>query len=62
MGAPVLGFGPGDPELAHTTREAIDAASLVTAVQAYAALATAFLDGALPWEGRMTTTQSGTRP
>lgn len=61
MGAPVLGFGPGDPELAHTTREAIDAASLVTAVQAYGALATAFLGGTLPWEGRMTT-QSGARP
>ena len=62
MGAPVLGFGPGDPELAHTTREAIDAASLVTAVHAYGALATAFLCGATPWEGRMTTTQSGARP
>jgi succinyl-diaminopimelate desuccinylase len=61
MGAPVLGFGPGDPELAHTTLEAIDVASLVTAVHAYAALATDFLDGAIPWEGRMTTMQSGAR-
>lgn len=62
MGAPVLGFGPGDPELAHTTREAIDVASLETAALAYAALATAFLAGTLPWEGHMTTTLGGARP
>jgi len=62
MGAPVLGFGPGDPELAHTTREAIDATSLATAAQAYASLATAFLAGAVPWEERMTTTRGGARP
>ena len=53
MGAPVLGFGPGDPELAHTTREAIDVAALHAAVRGYRDLATAFLRGRRPWEEPM---------
>lgn len=52
-GAPVLGLGPGDPELAHTTREAMPIASLHAAVHAYRALASAFLRGTPPWEGFM---------
>lgn len=54
MGAPVLGLGPGDPELAHTTREALPVAELVAAVADYRALATAFLRGRVPWEDPMT--------
>jgi succinyl-diaminopimelate desuccinylase len=54
MGAPVLGWGPGDPELAHTTREAVDVASLHAAVRGYRDLATAFLRGRRPWEDPMT--------
>jgi succinyl-diaminopimelate desuccinylase len=51
MGAPVLGFGPGNPEVAHTTREAIALPELHAAVAAYRALARAFLIGRLPWDG-----------
>ncbi len=54
MGAPVLGWGPGDPELAHTTREAIPVAALHAAVRGYRDLATAFLSGRRPWEDPMT--------
>jgi acetylornithine deacetylase/succinyl-diaminopimelate desuccinylase-like protein len=54
MGAPVLGLGPGDPELAHTTREALPVDELVAAVADYRALATAFLRGHVPWEDPMT--------
>lgn len=57
MGAPVLGLGPGDPELAHTTREALPLAELVAAVDDYRALATAFLRGRTPWEDAMTATR-----
>jgi succinyl-diaminopimelate desuccinylase len=53
MGAPVLGWGPGDPELAHTSREAIDVAALHAAVRGYRDLATAFLRGRRPWEDTM---------
>jgi putative selenium metabolism hydrolase len=42
-GAPVLGFGPGDPELAHTTRERVPVAHLAAARRAYTELALAFL-------------------
>lgn len=58
MPAPVLGWGPGDPELAHTTREAIDVASLHAAVRGYRDLATAFLRGRIPWEDPMPTNQN----
>ena len=58
MGAPVLGFGPGDPELAHTAREAIAVDALQAAVRGYRALATAFLRGPLPWEGIPMTSRS----
>ncbi len=53
MGAPILGLGPGDPELAHTTREALPVDDLVAAVDDYRALATAFLRGRVPWEDAM---------
>ncbi len=53
LGAPVLGLGPGDPELAHTTRESLPVAELRKAVDDYRHLATAFLRGRLPWEGNM---------
>ncbi len=53
MGAPIVGFGPGDPELAHTAREAMPVESLLSAVRGYRALAGAFLRGRLPWAGPM---------
>lgn len=34
-GAPVIGFGPGDPELAHTTNESVSVADLHVATEAY---------------------------
>ncbi len=43
LGAPVLGFGPGDPELAHTSREHVPVSQLHAAVAGYRALVTAFL-------------------
>ncbi|CAN5658734.1 M20/M25/M40 family metallo-hydrolase [soil metagenome] len=43
MGAPVLGFGPGDPELAHTQREHVRVEQLRDAAIAYRALIGAFL-------------------
>lgn len=42
-GAPVLGFGPGDPELAHTTRESVPLTSLAIATEAYRELILACL-------------------
>ena len=56
MGAPILGLGPGDPEVAHTTREAMPIDELLAAVDDYRALATAFLRGRVPWEDAMTPT------
>lgn len=53
MGAPVLGWGPGDPELAHTSREAIAVDALHAAVRGYRDLASAFLRGGRPWEDEM---------
>ncbi len=59
MGAPILGLGPGDPEVAHTTREALPVDELVAAVDDYRALATAFLRGRVPWEDAMTSNPAG---
>ena len=44
FGAPVIGFGPGEEELAHTTRESIPVEHLKIARQVYADLACALLD------------------
>jgi acetylornithine deacetylase/succinyl-diaminopimelate desuccinylase-like protein len=57
LGAPILGLGPGDPEVAHTTREALPIDELVAAVDDYQALAAAFLRGRVPWEDAMTPTR-----
>lgn len=38
MGGPVLGFGPGEEELAHTTRESVPLSHLAMAREAYRAL------------------------
>jgi succinyl-diaminopimelate desuccinylase len=43
MGAPVIGFGPGDPQLAHTQSEHVPVAQLREAATAYRALIGAFL-------------------
>jgi acetylornithine deacetylase/succinyl-diaminopimelate desuccinylase-like protein len=42
-GAVVIGFGPGEEELAHTTRESVPLAHLPIARRAYAALVRAYL-------------------
>ena len=42
-GAPVIGFGPGDPELAHTTREHLPLEALEASVTGYVNLAEALL-------------------
>lgn len=44
MGAVVLGFGPGDPELAHTSQERVPLRHLEVARAAYCDLALAFQD------------------
>ncbi len=46
MGGTVVGFGPGEEELAHTTEESVDVASLATARHGYRALVHAYLGGA----------------
>lgn len=46
MGAVIIGFGPGDETLAHTTQECVPLAHLATARRAYAALARAYLANA----------------
>ena len=43
FGAPVIGFGPGEEELAHTTKESISVEHLIIARQIYADLACAHL-------------------
>ncbi len=43
QGAPVIGFGPGEEELAHTTNESVAVADLVGARAAYREFITAFL-------------------
>ncbi len=45
MGAPIIGFGPGDPELAHTSAEHVPVPQLHAAVGGYRALVSAFLGG-----------------
>lgn len=44
-GATVIGFGPGDPEVAHTTQECVAVERLGIATEAYADLVRAFLTG-----------------
>ena len=44
-GRPVIGFGPGEEDLAHTTRESVAVADLDVAASAYRELALAFLGG-----------------
>ena len=44
-GGVVIGFGPGEEELAHTTRESVPVAHLQLARQGYAALLRAYLGG-----------------
>ncbi len=44
-GRPVVGFGPGEEELAHTTRENVNVAELRVATAAYRELALAYLGG-----------------
>jgi putative selenium metabolism hydrolase len=49
IGAPIIGYGPGNPELAHTTREAMPLLELQRAVRGYRELASRFLQGSPPW-------------
>jgi succinyl-diaminopimelate desuccinylase len=49
MGAPVIGFGPGDPEVAHTHREALPLAHLHAAARGYEALIRAGLRPGPAW-------------
>lgn len=42
-GAPVVGFGPGEEELAHTTNESVAVTDLLAASDAYAAISLAYL-------------------
>src|SRR5690606_8506587 len=42
-GVPVIGFGPGEEELAHTTNESVALSDLVIARRAYRELALAYL-------------------
>lgn len=42
-GGVVIGFGPGEPELAHTTRESVDVGSLEIATDAYRELILALM-------------------
>ncbi len=44
-GRPVVGFGPGEEELAHTTRESVRVDDLEVAARAYRELALAYLGG-----------------
>lgn len=44
QGAPVIGFGPGEEELAHTTNESVPVDHLVTARRAYRELALGYLE------------------
>lgn len=45
LGAPILGFGPGNPELAHTSGEYVEVAQLEQAVVGYRALIGALMGG-----------------
>ena len=45
MGAPIIGFGPGDPELAHTSEERVPVSQLHAAVAGYRSLIGACLAG-----------------
>ena len=42
-GTPVIGFGPGDPEVAHTTHECVSLEAMAVATDAYADLIRAYL-------------------
>jgi acetylornithine deacetylase/succinyl-diaminopimelate desuccinylase-like protein len=44
-GATVVGFGPGEEELAHTTRESVCVRELALAREGYAALVRRFTQG-----------------
>jgi putative selenium metabolism hydrolase len=46
-GAPVIGFGPGEEALAHTTNESIDVGDLVASVTAYTDLALGLFEGGI---------------
>jgi succinyl-diaminopimelate desuccinylase len=49
MGAPILGFGPGNPEVAHTTHEAMPIDSLLKAVRVYRRIASSVLQPQSGW-------------